>query len=452
VLAGSLRGNYSEVMTKQTNQEPGLERAISKLGYSAITINGVIGAGIFGLPAVAAAKTGAFSPWLFVIAGVLIFSMVLSFARASSMFRETGGITVYASHAFGPFAGFQAGWLTYVSRVMAMGANANLLVTYASWFWSPLGESLNSSIAISVFIIGLTWLNVSGVRNSVGIIYIFTVLKLLPISLLVLFGLGQVDLQMLAGADLPEFGELGEAVLIVLYAYVGFEGTVIAAGEGNRPRRDLPGAMINTVLITGVLYVLVQLVAISALPELAESKTALTDVAVALIGPVGAILLTLGAVFSISGNLQSTFLSAPRITFALARDGSFPAWFARVHSKYHTPHTSLWFYGAFCLVLALSGSFVKLAIMSTLVRLLTYMLCIAALPRLEKTIKPVEGQFSLPGGLLIPGIAMLLCLWLISYASLEAWLTTLAFMALGSVLYALSRRLSENSGVKSGTR
>ena len=434
-------------MTKQTSQEPGLERAISKLGYSAITINGIIGAGIFGLPAVAAAKTGAFSPWLFVIAGVLIFSMVLSFARASSMFRETGGVTVYAGHAFGPFAGFQAGWLTYVSRAMAMGANANLMVTYASWFWSPLGESLNSSIAISAFIIGLTWLNVSGVRNSVGIIYVFTMLKLLPISLLVLFGLGQVDLQMLAGADLPEFGELGEAVLIVLYAYVGFEGTVVAAGEGNRPRRDLPGAMINTIIITGVIYVLVQLVAISALPDLAESKTALADVAVALIGPVGATLLTLGAVFSISGNLQSTFLSAPRITFALAHDGSFPAWFARVHSKYHTPHTSLWFYGAFCLVLALSGSFVKLAIMSTLVRLLTYMLCIAALPRLEKTIEPVEGQFSLPGGLLIPGIAMLLCLWLISYASLEAWLTTLAFMALGSVLYVLSRRLSGNSSV-----
>lgn len=429
----------------QRSSEPGLQRAISKTGYSAITLNGVIGAGIFGLPAVAAAKTGAFSPWLFVIAGMLIFSMVLSFARASSMFRDTGGVIVYASHAFGPFAGFQAGWLTYVARVMAMGANANLLVTYASWFWSPLGESLNSSIAISVFILGLTWLNVSGVRNSIGVIYIFTVLKLLPISLLVLFGLGQVDLQMLAGADLPEFGELGESVLIVLYAYVGFEGTVIAAGEGNRPRRDLPGAMINTILFTGVIYVLVQLVAISALPELAESKTALTDVAVVLFGPVGATLLTLGAVFSISGNLQSTFLSAPRITFALARDGSFPAWFARVHGNYHTPHTSLWFYGAFCLVLALSGSFVKLAIMSTLVRLLTYMLCIATLPRLEKTIEPSEDHFSLPGGMLIPGIAMLLCLWLISYASVEAWLTTLAFMALGTLLYALSRYLRRKS-------
>jgi amino acid transporter len=321
-----------------------------------------------------------------------------------------------------------------------MGANANLLVTYASWLWSPLAGKPGRSIVMSIFIMGLTWLNVRGVENSIGIIYFFTALKLLPISLLVLFGLGHIDLQTLGGADLPEFDALSEAVLIVLYAYVGFEGTVIAAGEGRSPRRDLPRAMINTVLFTGVIYVLVQLVAVSSLPGLASSSTALADVAVVVFGPIGAVVLTLGAVFSIGGNLQSTYLSAPRITYALARDGCLPSIFARVHNQYHTPHISLWTYGVLCLAIALSGSFVKLAVMSTVVRLLTYMVCIAALPRLEKSIESREGQFSLPGGLLIPGIAMVLCLWLITYASIEAWLTTLAFVALGTVLHVLSRR------------
>ena len=431
-------------MTTQSNPQPALRRAITKTGYSAMALNSVIGAGIFGLPAVAAAKTGAFSPWLFVIAGILIFSVVLSFARASSMFRNTGGAVLYASHAFGPFIGFQTGWLAYLGRVTSMGANANLLVTYASWFWAPLADDLNRSIVMSALIMGLTWLNVCGIRNSVGIIYVFTVLKLLPLSLLVLFGLGHIDLQMLGGADLPEFGQLSEAVLIVLYAYVGFEGTVVAAGEGNRPRRDLPRAMINTILFTGLIYVLIQLVAISSLPELATSSKALTDLAVVLLGPVGATLLTLGAVFSIGGNLQSTFMSAPRMTYALAHDGSLPRWFASVHEKYQTPHVSLWIYGVLCLAMALTGSFVWLAVMSTLARLLTYIVCIAALPRLEKTTEPVEDQFKLPGGLLIPAIAVLLCLWLITYASAEAWLTTLVFMGLGSVLYVLSRRLPGN--------
>ena len=430
-------------MTEQANQRPALERAISKTGYSALTLNGVIGAGIFGLPAVAAAKTGAFSPWLFVIAGLLIFSVVLSFARASSMFRHTGGPVLFAGTAFGPFVGFQVGWLTYLGRFLAMGANANLLITYASWFWSPLADDPYRSVVMSAFILGLTWLNVRGVKNSIGVIYVFTVLKLLPLSLLILFGLGHIDLQMLGGAELPEFNSLSEAVLIVLYAYVGFEGTVVAAGEGHKPRRDLPRAMIDTVLFTGLVYVLVQLVAISSLPDLASSSTALADVAVVVFGPIGAALLTLGAVFSIGGNLQSTYMSAPRLTYALARDGSLPGFFARVHPRYHTPHISLWIYGILCLALALSGSFVMLAAMSTVVRLMTYMICIAALPRLEKLTESREGQFTLPGGLLIPGIAMVLCLWLITYASAQAWLTTLVFTALGSVLYVMSRRLAK---------
>jgi len=432
-------------MTNQSKPELTLRRAISKTGYSAMTLNGVIGAGIFGLPAVAAAKTGAFSPWLFVIAGLLIFSVVLSFARASSMFRHTGGPVLYASQAFGPFVGFQVGWLTYLGRFMAMGANANLLVVYASWFWTPLGDDPYRSIVMSAFIMGLTWINVRGVKHSIGIIYIFTILKLLPISLLVLFGLGHVDLQMLSGAELPEFGDMSEAVLIVLYAYVGFEGTVVAAGEGRSPRRDMPRAMINTVLFTGLIYILVQMVSVSSLPDLAASSTALTDVAVVVFGPAGAALLTFGAVFSISGNLQSTYLSAPRITFALARSGNLPAWLARVHHRYQTPHVSLWVYGVLCLTLAVSGSFVKLAVMSTLARLLTYIICIAALPRLEKSTEKIEDQFKLPGGFLIPVVALVLCCWLITYASVEAWMTTLAFMALGAVLYALSRHFSKKS-------
>ena len=433
-------------MTQQANQKAGLERAITKTGYAAITINGVIGAGIFGLPAVAAAKTGAFSPWLFVWAGLLILTVVLSFARASSMFRQTGGMIVYASQAFGPFVGFQAGWLAYIARVAAMGANANLLVTYASWFWEPLAGQPYSSMAISVLVLGLTWLNVSGIKNSVGIIYLFTALKLLPLSLLILFGLGQVDLQMLGGAEMPQIGSLGEALLIVLYAYVGFEGTVIVAGEGKRPRRDLPRAMVNTIVFTGVMYFLIQAVSISALPGLASSNTALADVAAVLMGPAGAILLTVGALFSIGGNLQSTFLTAPRMTYALGRDGSLPAWFAGVHPRYHTPHTSLWFYGMFCLVMGLTGSFVWLAVMSTLARLLINIVCIAALPRLEKIAEPSEDRFNLPGGMLIPGIALLLCLWLISFASAEAWLVTLGLMALGTMLYGLSRRVSKGQG------
>jgi len=417
-----------------------LKRDISKLGYSAISLNSVIGAGIFGLPAVAAARAGDFSPWMFLFCGALIFTVVLSFARASSLVRHTGGVIVYASHAFGPFIGFQTGWLSYLSRVASVGANSNLMLAYASWFWAPVDTEPWRSIILTLMISGLTWLNVVGVKHMVNAIYLFTVMKLLPLSLLILFGLGKIDLQLLFGADLPPLEGFGETILILLYAFVGFEGTVVAAGEGKNPRRDLPRALVNTILMICVIYFLVQVISVATLPDLAGSKTALADVAAALIGPIGATALTVGAVFSIGGNLSSSLLSAPRMTYVLARDGSMPAWFAHIHDRYRTPSNSVIFYGVIGVALALSGSFIWLAIMSTLIRLISYMVCIAALPRLSSSSDSNEHEFLLPGGLLIPGVALILCLWLVLQASLEAWLTLAAFVAAGTVFYWWSRR------------
>lgn len=418
-----------------------LHRAIGKLGFGALNINSVIGAGIFGLPAVVAAKAGYFSPWAFLLGGLLVITIVLSIARAASMFRSTGGIIVYATHAFGPFVGFQAGWLGYLSRVAAMGANTNLLVTYASWFWAPLDDNPWRALALTILIGSLTWLNVAGVKNSITATYIFTVLKLVPLSLLVLFGMGEVDIStLLHGADLPEFGKLGDIILVLLYAYVGFEGTVVNAGEGKSPRRDLPGALIQTIIFIGVFYFLIQLVTLFTLPDLATSNAALADTAFVLFGPAGAALLIFGAVFSIGGNLFASMLSAPRMTFALAQAKALPAWFSVIHHQHRTPHHSIWFYGFMCLAMALSGSFIWLAIMSTLVRLLSYMVCIAALPILEKTTEPYAGQFKIPGGWLIPVMAFILCLWLLSQASVDAWLTMLGFFVAGSGLYWYSRR------------
>ncbi len=433
-------------MNPTSNPENALNRAIGKLGYGAININSVIGAGIFGLPAIIAARAGYFSPWAFLLGGLLVFTIVLSFARASSMFRSTGGAIVYASHAFGPFVGFQTGWLAYLARVAAMGANTNLLVTYASWFWAPLDGDPYRAIALTILISSLTWLNVAGVKNSVGITYIFTVLKLLPLSLLILFGLGKVEISTLMGADFPEFSGFGETILVLLYAYVGFEGTVVTAGEGKSPRKDLPGALINTIVLIGVFYFLIQMVSVFTLPGLATSEAALADVASVLFGDIGAAVLIMGAVFSIGGNLSASLLSAPRMTFALARDGTMPNWFAAIHPQFRTPHHSIWFYGFLCLAMALSGSFIWLAVISTLVRLLTYMVCIAALPKLAKTTESYEGQFTIPGGMLIPVIAFGLCIWLVTKASADAWLSLVGFILAGSVLYWYSTRQGKEPG------
>jgi amino acid transporter len=377
---------------------------------------------------------------MFLLCGFLILTVVLSFARAASFFRSTGGPIVYASHAFGPFVGFQTGWISYLSRVAAMAANTNLLVTYAGWYWPALNSGWIRATGIVVVLVSLTALNTIGVRRGMITVYVLTFLKMLPLFLLVLLGLPHLGPELLTTAELPSLDSLGETILILLYAFIGFEGAVVPAGEGRNPRRDIPRALINTVVTIAILYFLIQAVSFFVTPDLAGSKTPLADAALVLMGTTGAALLTLGAVFSISGNISASMLSAPRMTYALARDGVLPEWFSHVSPRFHTPSNSVLFYGAISLLLALSGTFIWLAVMSTLVRLLAYGMCIASLPRLEKVIGEREDQFRLPGGWLIPGIALLLCIWLVTQASMVAWLTVLVFVALGSALYAWSKR------------
>jgi amino acid transporter len=417
-----------------------LQREIGQLGFGAIALNGTIGAGIFALPAIAVAQAGLFSPWVFVLCGLLIMLIVLVFARVASYFDDTGGPVTYAGKAFGPFAGFQAGWLLTLSRAAAFAANAHLLVTYAGWFWPPLLDGAWHTINVLAVCVALGAINIVGIRQGMAALFVLTVLKLLPLVLLVLIGLGQANPAIFTGAELPPLASLGETMLIVFYAFVGFESAVIPAGEGRDARRDLPLALVRTILAVTLFYFCIQVVTLSVAPDIGGSKTPLADVALLLMGAAGAGVLTLGAVFSISGNLTASMLSAPRMLYAMAHIGSMPAWFGAVHPRFHTPANAIAFYAVFSIALALSGGFVWLAAISTVVRLLVYVLSIATLPVLHRKVGEYEGQFRLPGGYFVPVLALLLSVWLMSHAPLESWLLTGGFMVAGSVVYAFTRR------------
>ena len=427
-------------MTSNPQREPGLKREIGQLGFGSIALNGTIGAGIFALPAIAVERAGLFSPWVFVVCGLLIMLIVLSFARAASYFEATGGPVRYVTTAFGAFAGFQVGWLLTLSRAAAFAANAHLMVTYASWFWSPLtGDLLHMSAVLAVCAV-LGAINVIGVRQGMLALFALTLLKLLPLLLLVFLGISQTNPEIFTHATIPALDSLGETALILFYAFVGFESAVIPAGEARNPQRDIPLALVRTILAITVFYFLIQVVTLSVAPDIAGSATPLADVALILMGPAGAAVLTLGAVFSIGGNLTASMLSAPRMVYAMASDGNLPRRLSQVHARFHTPANAIAFYAVFSAVLALSGGFVWLAVMSTAVRLLVYVLCILTLPALHRKLGERERQFRLPGGLTIPVLALLLSLWLMSHASLQSWLATGAFMLCGGLLYALGLR------------
>lgn len=423
-----------------SSKPTGLKKEIGQLGFGAIALNGTIGAGIFALPAIAVELAGLFSPWIYVACGLLIMAIVFVFARVASFFKDTGGPVTYAARAFGPFAGFQAGWLLTLSRAAAFAANAHLMVTYAGWFWPPLANGAWHAAAVGLVCVLLTVINLVGVRQGMLAIFALTVLKLLPLLLLVFLGISQTNPEIFTGARIPPLDSLGGTMLIVFYAFVGFESAVIPAGEARNPRRDIPLALVRTILAITIFYFLIQVVTISVAPDIAGSKTPLADIAQLLMGTAGAALLTLGAVFSITGNLTSSMLSAPRMLYAMGRLGSLPEWFGAVHPRFQTPSNAILFYAAFSIVLALSGGFVWLAAMSTVVRLMVYVMCIATLPVLQRKMGEYEGQFRLWGGMLIPVVALVISVWLMTHAALKSWLVTGVFMLAGSALYLVTRR------------
>lgn len=417
-----------------------LDRVIGKAGFGALALNGVIGAGIFAVPATAAAHAGGLSPWLFAVCAVLVFPVVASLSSAASFVRSTGGPIVYVSRAFGPFAGFQIGWLFWVARVTAFAANVVLMVSYAGWFWPALDGGWPRHAAVVALTVFMTTLNAVGVRSGMTALFVLTALKLSPLALVILFGFPNLDVPLLFDTGTAASGSLGEIVLVLLYAYVGFENAVVPAGEGRNPRRDLPLALLfTTILVTG-LYFLIQWTSVSVVPDLGSSERPLADVADAVMGSAGAALLALGAVFSIGGNLLAAMFGAPRLTYALALDGLLPKWFGRVHPRFHTPVNSIVFFGAVSVGLALSGSFVVLAVMSTVVRILVYASLIVSLPRLRRTATDETRAFHLPGGMVVPVIALAICGYLVVHAKAASWIATGGFALLGTALYLLERR------------
>ena len=426
---------------RAAGSEP-LARQLSALGVWLLVINGIIGAGIFGLPGEAARLAGGFSPWVFLLCAALILPVMLSFAELASHFDGTGGPVRYAGSVFGPYAGFQAGWAFYIARLTAFSANAVLLVSALGYFW-PGADAPGTRIAL-LFVVcgGLTLVTVIGTRNAMGSLGVLTLLKFVPLVALVVYGLWRLPEAMLSSVQsaLPKDADVGSAVLLVFYAFVGFESGLVPAGEARNPRRDMPRALIWAIGVVAFLYVGLQAVSLAVMPDLASTTRPLVEVSGKLFGPAGALVMTVGMAASVGGNLAGALFSTPRITYALGLNGSLPAWFATVSPRFGTPSVSIVIYGVAAFLLAAGGSFVWLAGLSVLTRVLIYVGCIAALPALRRRAPNEPGVIRLPGGLFVPGLAVLICLALLTRVKPMDYLATALLLGVGSVLYVLARR------------
>lgn len=424
-------------MENQNNNREPLIRQLSVGGIWLLAVNGMIGAGIFGVPAGAAEHTGIYSPLIFLGCGILLTAVVLCFAELSSYFRGTGGPILYIREAFGPLAGFQTGWAFYIARVTAFAANINLLVASIAFFWEPADEGFVRILMLGLIVLLLAWPNLMGTRYGMRSLGALTILKFLPLLAVVVVGmvLFDPDAFPIRETRFPDAISIGTAALLVIYAFVGWEAAVVPAGETRDPARTMPKALLLAMGMVTLLYVLVQVVVVGTLDDPAATERPLVEVGSVLFGPVGAVLLTIGVVVSVGGNIAGTVITAPRLTYSLARDGSLPAWFGKVHEERRTPNNSIIFFAILVFVLSVYGSFVWLAAMSALVRVLIYMACIGAMPRLRRRHGDHPERFRLPGGWTIPAGAFLVSGLLLFQVELISVAVTAAFLLAGAVLY-----------------
>ncbi|UKE69899.1 APC family permease [Xanthomonas cerealis pv. cerealis] len=426
-----------------TAPEPSLVRAVSRWQIVGLSINDVIGSGIYLLPAAAAALLGPMSLWAILLAGLAVGLLVLCYAQAASYFDEPGGSYLYAREAFGRFAGFEIGWMIWLTRISSAAALGNGLADAVVRFW-PAATGGGARLAIVVGSLGLlTAINVIGVKSAARTGVALVIGKLVPLLLFVSIGLFYVDWSLAFSGkapDLRDFGNMGEAALLLLFAYAGFENIPAAAGEYRNPRRDVPFALITMIVTVTLIYAAVQVVAQGTLANVAQSATPLADAASGFGGEALALILTVGATISILGTTSNTVMLGPRFLFALAQDGYGPAFLARVHPRFRTPAAAILLQGVLSLALALSGSFVQLALLSMVTRLFTYIGTAAAVLVLARRYRDRQGALHLPGGPLIPLAALLLALALLLSASWQNLAAAGVALLVGALFYRFPRK------------
>ncbi len=392
-------------------------RGISRLDFIALIINITIGAGILGLPAKLYALAGTWSLLAYGVSAAVVTLIVLCFAEVSSRFSGTGGPYLYSRVAFGPLVGFEVGWLFWLSRVASFASICNLFVSYAAIFRPALATGWERATLMTGLVVGLALLNFVGVQRSARVNTVFTVSKLLAIGAFAIGGLFFVNRAAFVLPAFPPYTSFSQAVTLLIFTFSGFDVAAIPSGEVQQPQRTVPLSLLVAIGTVAVLFLAVQVVCIGTLPDLAHSERPLADAAGQFIGSGGALFITVVALLTALGTLHALMLTGPRLLFAVAEQGQLPGWLAATHPRFQTPYVAILITAALQLLLAVTGTFLYALTLSTLIRLSYFALTCAALPVLRQRALAPAAQFRLAGGWVVAGLAILLCLWLLSTAS-----------------------------------
>ncbi len=416
--------------------EEKLVRGIGRWDLTAIIINTIIGAGIFGLPARVHGLIGTWSLVAFIACAVVIGFIVICYAEVSSRFSATGGPYLYAREAFGPLVGFEVGWLYWIVRVTTFAANCNLLVTYFGFFVADASEGAFRVAMITLVVVAIFFVNLIGVKQSAMMTNVFTAGKLIPLFVFVAVGIFFIEPANFTFDATPGYTEFSGAVLLLLYAFVGFEVGVVMGGETKDPQRSMPFALFVALGVVAALYILIQIVSIGTLPGLAQSERPLADAGAIFLGTYGAAFITLGALISILGNLNVGFLGSTRLLFAMSEKKELPEVLSRTHETFKTPWISILLTSAVIFVLTVYSTFLTALAIATITRLLVYATTCLALPVLRRRGDAPEAKFIAPAGIVAAVLSLLLIIWLLTQVTFSREGVPIAIAAaVGVVIY-----------------
>jgi basic amino acid/polyamine antiporter, APA family len=424
-----------------TSPQVNLVRSIGRWSLAALAVNSIIGSGIFGLPGTVAGLLGRRSVLGVLIAGAGMGVIMACFGEVASQFSEAGGPYLYARAAFGRLTGILVGWMLYLAQTAAPAANANLFVAYLAEFWPAAKQPWPRFVTLTLLVGLLALINFRGARQGTAVSNIFTVAKILPLLMVVLAGAAVTVIHPApwgAGSTIPTSAWMKGMVLLI-FAYGGFETAMAPMGEAKNPARDAAFALFIALIACTAIYALVQWVVVGVLGPASPMDRPLAEVARRTMGNRGAGLVAIGALVSVCGYLSAKLLAMPRVTFALAKGGDLPGLFADVSPRFHTPWFSILFYAAAVWGLAIAGTFAWNVTLSVVARLFYYAVVCAALIALRRK-RSQAAAFRLPGGSLLAVLGIGICVALATQVDVSKSLILAATLAAAILNWLWARR------------
>jgi basic amino acid/polyamine antiporter, APA family len=393
-------------------------RVIGRTTMTALVVNSIIGSAIFGVPSEAIRLVGHRSVQTMLCAAALMAFIMLPIAEVASRFSRPGGLYLYARTAFGRFVGLQIGWFWLLAIVGGGAATVNLFLSYFSSFLPSVGHGWPRMLAAFVLVVIPAAANYVGVRQGAFLAVLFTIAKLLPLILVIVVGLYKLPTFSAPQASVtPDWTVWPKALLILLYAFSGWEDALLPTGEVREPERTVPFALLTSLAVCALLYTLFQLVVVQTAGT-TSSGNAVVETVSKLFGARFVPVLSIAVMLSTFGWLAGGFLSAPRFPLALVEHGDSPEYVGRLHPKFNTPYVGVVLYAIAVFILAVTGSFIWAIELTAGALTIFYSIGCLALFRLRKS-QPSVCIFQAPAGPVFATLGVLLSAALLTQLELR---------------------------------